>query len=53
MRPDHLTADKGYSSRANRTLLRRLGIAHTIPERGRADRQPQATRVARWPATRV
>jgi hypothetical protein len=33
MRPDHLTADKGYSSRANRILLRRLGIAHTIPER--------------------
>ncbi len=30
--PDYLVADKGYSSRANRTLLRRRGIAHTIPE---------------------
>lgn len=32
-RPDHVVADKGYSSRANRQLLRRRGIAHTIPER--------------------
>ncbi len=31
-RPDYLLADKGYSSRANRALLRRRGIAHTIPE---------------------
>jgi len=31
-RPDYLLADKGYSSRANRELLRRRGIAHTIPE---------------------
>jgi transposase len=31
-RPDHLVADKGYSSRANRALLRRRGIAHTIPD---------------------
>ena len=31
-RPDHVLADKGYSSRANRGLLRRRGIAHTIPE---------------------
>ncbi len=30
--PDYLVADKGYSSRANRALLRRRGIAHTIPE---------------------
>jgi transposase len=30
--PDYLLADKGYSSRANRQLLRRRGIAHTIPE---------------------
>jgi transposase len=30
--PDYLVADKGYSSRANRVLLRRRGIAHTIPE---------------------
>lgn len=32
-RPDHLIADKGYSSRANRELLRRRGIRATIPER--------------------
>jgi transposase len=30
--PDHVLADKGYSSRANRELLRRRGIGHTIPE---------------------
>ncbi|CAM5412641.1 Transposase OS=Streptomyces griseomycini OX=66895 GN=FHS37_006849 PE=4 SV=1 [Streptomyces griseomycini] len=29
-RPDHLIADRAYSSRA---YLRRRGIAHTIPER--------------------
>jgi len=32
-RPDQLVADKGYSSRANRQLLRRRGIKATIPER--------------------
>ena len=32
-RPDHLIADKGYSSRANRRLLRARGIGHTIPEK--------------------
>jgi transposase len=31
-RPDHVLGDKGYSSRANRELLRRRKIAHTIPE---------------------
>jgi hypothetical protein len=31
-RPARLLADKGYSSRANRDLLRRRGIPHTIPE---------------------
>ncbi|MGX5653260.1 transposase [Geodermatophilus nigrescens] len=31
-RPDYLVADKGYSSRANRALLRRRGIAHTIAQ---------------------
>ena len=31
--PDHLIADKGYSSRANRRLLRARGIGHTIPEK--------------------
>jgi transposase len=32
-RPDHVIADKGYSSRSIRRYLRRRGIAHTIPER--------------------
>jgi len=32
--PDYLVADKGYSSRANRTLLRRRGISHTIAQPG-------------------
>ena len=31
-RPDYVLGDKGYSSRANRALLRRRGIGHTIPE---------------------
>ena len=31
-RPDHLLADKAYSSRAHRSLLRRRGIPHTIAE---------------------
>ncbi len=31
-RPDRVLADKGYSSRANRNLLRSRGIPHTIPE---------------------
>jgi transposase len=31
-RPEYLLADKGYSSRANRELLRRRSIGHTIPE---------------------
>jgi len=30
-RPDRVLADKAYSSRANRALLRRLGIKATIP----------------------
>lgn len=32
-RPDHVLADKAYTSRKNRRYLRRRGIAHTIPER--------------------
>ncbi len=32
-RPDHIIADKGYSSRKIRAYLRRRGIPHTIPER--------------------
>ena len=31
-RPDKVLADKGYSSRANRTLLRSRNIAHVIAE---------------------
>lgn len=31
-RPDYVVADKAYSSRANRTLLRRRKIGHTIAE---------------------
>ena len=41
-RPDRVIADKAYSSRANRTLLRRRGIAHTIPEP--ADQQANRVR---------
>ncbi|MEU5191620.1 IS5 family transposase [Streptomyces klenkii] len=33
IRPDHVIGDKGYSSKAIRTWLRRRGITHTIPER--------------------
>lgn len=32
-RPSHVLGDKGYSSRAIRTWLRRRGIGHIIPER--------------------
>jgi transposase len=32
-RPDHVIADKGYSTLKIRRYLRRRGIAHTIPER--------------------
>ncbi|WP_432177219.1 IS5 family transposase [Streptomyces sp. Tue6028] len=32
-RPDHVLADKAYTSRENRRYLRRRGIRHTIPER--------------------
>lgn len=32
-RPDHVVADKGYSSRKIPAYLRRRGIPHTIPER--------------------
>jgi transposase len=42
-RPDHLVADRGYSYPPCRRLLRRRGIAHTIPERS----DQQATRARR------
>ncbi|MFJ2297008.1 IS5 family transposase [Streptomyces sp. NPDC087894] len=32
-RPDHVIGDKGYSSKAIRSWLRRRNIRHTIPER--------------------
>jgi transposase len=41
-RPDHVLGDKGYSSKAIRTRLRRKGITHTIPER--ADQARNRTR---------
>ena len=41
-RPEHVIADKGYSSKAIRGYLRRRGIGHTIPER--ADQQASRTR---------
>jgi transposase len=43
-RPDHLIGDKGYSYDCCRRMLRRRGIAHTIPER-----DDQRTRRARRP----
>ncbi|MDD7926489.1 IS5 family transposase [Actinomycetospora chibensis] len=42
-RPYYVLGDKGYSSRANRELLRRRGIPHTIPE----PRDQQANRARR------
>ncbi|WP_176709902.1 transposase [Streptomyces sp. Wb2n-11] len=32
-RPDHVIADKAYSSRGSRVYLRKRGIGHTIPEK--------------------
>jgi transposase len=45
-RPDHVIADKAYSSRAIREELRRRGIAHTIPEK----KDPKANRHRRGSA---
>jgi transposase len=52
MRPDHLTADKAYSSRANRAVLRARHIRHTIPERDdqQANRARRGARGGRPPA---
>lgn len=33
VRPAYVIGDKGYSSKAIRTWLRRRGIPHTVPER--------------------
>jgi transposase len=50
-RPDHLTGDKAYSSRANRTALRARHIRHTIPERDdqKANRARRGARGGRPP----
>ncbi|MFI1731080.1 transposase [Streptomyces acidicola] len=46
LRPAHVLGDKGYSSLAIRTWLRRRGIAHTIPERA-AQKRNRARRGSR------
>ena len=48
----HLTADKAYSSRANRAALRARHIPHTIPERDdqQANRARRGARGGRPPA---
>ena len=50
-RSDHLTADKAYSSRANRAALRARRIPHTIPERDdqKANRARRGARGGRPP----
>jgi transposase len=45
-RPDHVLADKGYSYKRCRALLRKRGISHTIPER----KDQKARRKGRPPA---
>jgi transposase len=45
-RPDLLLADRGYAHDSTRAVLRRRGIAHTIPER----RDQVARRAAKGPA---
>ena len=52
VRPDHLTGDKAYSSRANRVALRARHIPHTIPERDdqKANRARKGRRGGRPPA---
>ncbi|MHC3454891.1 IS5 family transposase [Streptomyces prasinus] len=40
-RPDHVVADKAYSSRGFRNYLRRRGIGHTIPEKTDQQRHRQ------------
>ncbi|MEV0305921.1 IS5 family transposase [Streptomyces prasinus] len=43
-RPDHVVADKAYSSRGFRNYLRRRGIGHTIPEKTDQQRHRQHRR---------
>jgi transposase len=51
-RPEHLTGDKAYSSRANRAALRARRIRHSIPERDdqKANRIRRGARGGRPPA---
>jgi transposase len=51
-RPDRVLADKAYSSRANRALLRCRGICATIPEKDdqAANRRARGRRGGRPPA---
>lgn len=51
VRPDHVIADKGYSSKVIRADLRRRGIGHTIPERAdqQANRRRRGSRGGRPP----
>jgi transposase len=51
-RPERVLADKAYSSRANRALLRRRGIVCTIPEKEdqAAHRRARGRRGGRPPA---
>ncbi len=48
-RPERLLADRGYGYASHRRLLRRRGIAHTIPER-RDHRERRAARPGRPPS---
>ena len=50
-RPDKLHADRGYASRANRTLLRRRHIAPRIARQGIESRERQGRH--RWVAERT
>ncbi|GAA4098435.1 hypothetical protein GCM10022214_73680 [Actinomadura miaoliensis] len=49
VRPDHLIADKGYSTKAIRARLREHGIGATIPQHADPDPQPGPPR----PRTRL
>jgi transposase len=51
IRPDRVLADKAYSSKANRSYLRRRGIKATIPEKGdqAANRRKKGSRGGRPP----
>ncbi|GAA3035858.1 hypothetical protein GCM10020229_71190 [Kitasatospora albolonga] len=50
-RPDHVSGDKAYSSRRNRTYLRRRHIKHTIaePRDQRANRRRRGSKGGRPP----